>query len=57
MPTPMSSSPARATCPNPVAADLIIANGLGFEPWLERLWASGEARGRRIDASAGVLPL
>lgn len=40
-----------------LAADLLIANGLGFEPWLERLWASGEARGRRIDASAGVLPL
>ncbi len=38
-------------------ADLIIANGLGFEPWLERLLASSEARGQRIDASQGVLPL
>ncbi|CAD5376197.1 Zinc ABC transporter, periplasmic-binding protein ZnuA [Pseudomonas sp. OF001] len=38
-------------------ADLIIANGLGFEPWLERLLASSEARGQRIDASRGVLPL
>lgn len=38
-------------------ADLIIANGLGFEPWLERLLDSSEARGTRIDASAGVLPL
>jgi len=38
-------------------ADLVIANGLGFEPWLERLLAGGEARGRRIDASAGVRPL
>lgn len=38
-------------------ADLIIANGLGFEPWLERLLDSSEARGMRIDASAGVLPL
>ena len=38
-------------------ADLIIANGLGFEPWRERLLASSEARGRRIDASQGVLPL
>ena len=38
-------------------ADLIIANGLGFEPWLGRLIASSEARGRRLDASAGVLPL
>lgn len=38
-------------------ADLIIANGLGFEPWLERLLDSSEARGKRIDASAGVLPI
>lgn len=38
-------------------ADLIVANGLGFEPWLERLLASSEARGKRIDASQGVLPL
>ena len=39
------------------AADLIIANGLGFEPWLARLIASSEAPGTRIDASTGVLPL
>jgi len=39
------------------AADLIIANGLGFEPWLSRLIASSEAPGTRIDASTGVLPL
>jgi zinc/manganese transport system substrate-binding protein len=38
-------------------ADLIIANGLGFEPWLERLLSSSQARGKRIDASAGVLPI
>ncbi|MHA6638207.1 metal ABC transporter substrate-binding protein [Stutzerimonas frequens] len=38
-------------------ADLIIANGLGFEPWLERLMASSEPAGKRIDASAGVVPL
>lgn len=38
-------------------ADLIIANGLGFEPWLERLLASTEPTGKRINASAGVLPL
>jgi len=38
-------------------ADLIIANGLGFEPWLERLLASSEPEGKRIDASAGVVPL
>nr|WP_245729716.1 zinc ABC transporter substrate-binding protein [Pseudomonas benzenivorans] len=28
-------------------ADLIIANGLGFEPWLERLIASSEAARNR----------
>lgn len=39
------------------AADLIIANGLGFEPWLARLIASSEASGTRLDASTGVLPL
>lgn len=38
-------------------ADLIIANGLGFEPWLGRLLTSSEAPGQRIDASQGVLPL
>ena len=38
-------------------ADLIVANGLGFEPWLERLLASSEPKGKRIDASAGVVPL
>lgn len=38
-------------------ADLIIANGLGFEPWLERVLASSEPKGKRINASAGVVPL
>ncbi len=38
-------------------ADLIIANGLGFEPLLERLLASSEPKGKRIDTSAGVVPL
>lgn len=38
-------------------ADLIVANGLGFEPWLERLLASSEPAGKRINASAGVVPL
>ena len=37
--------------------DLIIANGLGFEPWLERVLASSEPKGKRINASAGVVPL
>lgn len=40
-----------------LAADLIIANGLGFEPWLERLLASSGPAGKRIDASTGVVPL
>jgi len=40
-----------------VAADLIIANGLGFEPWLKRLRDSSEAGGRYLEASKGVLPL
>lgn len=38
-------------------ADLIVANGLGFEPWLERLLKSSEPKGKRINASAGVVPL
>jgi zinc/manganese transport system substrate-binding protein len=38
-------------------ADLIIANGLGFEPWLERVLGSSEPKGKRINASAGVVPL
>lgn len=40
-----------------LGADLIIANGLGFEPWLDRLIASSEAPGTRIDTSTGVIPL
>lgn len=40
-----------------LGADLIIANGLGFEPWLERLLASSEPAGKRIEASTGVVPL
>lgn len=40
-----------------VAADLIIANGLGFEPWLKRLIASSEAGAVQVEASKGVLPL
>ena len=38
-------------------ADLIVANGLGFEPWLERVLASSQPEGKRINASAGVVPL
>ncbi|MBB4816682.1 zinc/manganese transport system substrate-binding protein [Pseudomonas alcaligenes] len=49
--------PAPAQVRAVLEADLVIANGLGFEPWLERLLANGEARGMRIDASKGVVPL
>ncbi|WP_301154176.1 metal ABC transporter solute-binding protein, Zn/Mn family [Metapseudomonas otitidis] len=49
--------PAPAQVRAVLEADLVIANGLGFEPWLERLLANGEARGTRIDASKGVVPI
>lgn len=49
--------PAPAQVLAVLEADLVIANGLGFEPWLERLLANGEARGTRIDASKGVVPM
>ncbi|MGK8709822.1 metal ABC transporter solute-binding protein, Zn/Mn family [Metapseudomonas otitidis] len=49
--------PAPAQVRAVLEADLVIANGLGFEPWLERLLANGEARGARIDASKGVVPM
>jgi zinc/manganese transport system substrate-binding protein len=37
-------------------AKLIIKNGLGFEPWLDRLVASSEAKAPVISASRGVIP-
>lgn len=49
--------PAPAQVRAVLEADLVIANGLGFEPWLERLLANGEARDTRIDASKGVVPM
>lgn len=49
--------PAPAQVRAVLEADLVIANGLGFEPWLERLLANGEARGTCIDASKGVVPM
>ncbi|MBO2928864.1 metal ABC transporter solute-binding protein, Zn/Mn family [Metapseudomonas otitidis] len=49
--------PAPAQVRAVLEADLVIANGLGFEPWLERLLVNGEARGTRIDASKGVVPM
>jgi len=38
-------------------AALFVANGLGFEPWLDRLLASARFKGRLIIASTGVVPL
>ena len=38
-------------------ADLLIANGLGFEPWLERLEDASGFQGKVIVASDGVTPL
>lgn len=37
-------------------ADVIVLNGLGFEPWAERLIKSSKARGLVIIASDGVKP-
>jgi zinc/manganese transport system substrate-binding protein len=38
-------------------ADLLIANGLGFEPWLHRLEDASGFKGKVILASDGVTPL
>ena len=38
-------------------ADLLIANGLGFEPWLQRLEDASGFKGTVIVASDGVVPL
>jgi len=40
-----------------LAADLVIANGLNFEPWLARLMQSSESRAVHVEAARGVLPL
>jgi zinc/manganese transport system substrate-binding protein len=37
-------------------ARLIIKNGLGFEPWLDRLVTSAETKAPIISASRGVIP-
>jgi zinc/manganese transport system substrate-binding protein len=39
------------------AADLLIANGLGFEPWLERLSEAAGFKGVQVVATEGVTPL
>lgn len=38
-------------------ADLIFANGLGMEPWLDRLTEAADFKGKTVIASAGVKPL
>jgi zinc/manganese transport system substrate-binding protein len=38
-------------------AKLLIANGLGFEPWLQRLEDASGFKGKTIVASDGVTPL
>lgn len=38
-------------------ADLIVVNGLGFEPWLYRLLDSTETSAEVIEATRGVLPI
>jgi zinc/manganese transport system substrate-binding protein len=38
-------------------ADLLIANGLGFEPWLQRLEDASGFKGKVVLASDGVTPL
>lgn len=38
-------------------ADLVIANGLGFEPWLQRLVESSDYHGAVVIASRDVTPL
>ncbi|MBT0959937.1 metal ABC transporter solute-binding protein, Zn/Mn family [Denitromonas iodatirespirans] len=38
-------------------ATLVIANGLGFDPWIDRMLASARYTGRRLVASDGIVPL
>ena len=38
-------------------ADLIVSNGLGMEPWLERLIQAANYQGKVLVASEGVTPL
>lgn len=38
-------------------ADILVANGLNFEPWLDRLVAASGFKGRRIVASEGIAPI
>lgn len=47
-----SPSDARALA----QADVLIANGLNFEPWLDRLVAASGFKGQRIVATQGIAP-
>ena len=38
-------------------ADVVVANGLRFEGWIDRLIASSGYRGKVVVASAGIVPL
>src|SRR6185369_4458146 len=38
-------------------ADLVVSNGLGMEPWLERLIEAANYRGKILVASQGVMAL
>src|SRR3954471_24394861 len=38
-------------------ADLIVGNGLGMEPWLERVTEAADFQGKTVIASADVMPL
>lgn len=39
------------------AADMLVANGLGFEPWLERLRQAAGFKGDLVAAADGIVPL
>lgn len=49
--------PTPATVNQVAEADLLVANGLGLEPWLERLVHSSGYRGPVVLASAGISPV
>lgn len=38
-------------------ADLLVANGLGFEPWLDRLTEAAGFQGKVVVATEGITPL
>jgi zinc/manganese transport system substrate-binding protein len=38
-------------------ADLVVENGLGFEPWLDQFYESAQPRGSRVVVSEGITPL